>query len=146
MSSLCFSWSTMDDIWRAYYSGSMISREAATSGQSRCISDVKDVPNNFEFSEAEQLALTVDGGRNKGESGGFDRSCKQVENTGDLRLSSHRSFHCYFSLRFYSRQIDVVPTRGLVCFFSSVSCFVTAFSNRSVFRGRSPFATLSTLT
>jgi hypothetical protein len=54
----------------------MISREAATSGQlslmHRGISDVKDVSNNLRILEAEQLALTVDGGRNKGESGGFE--------------------------------------------------------------------------
>ena len=65
MSWLYLSWSTMDVIWKAC-SGSMISREAATSGQlsliHRGISDVMDVSNNLEMSEVEQLALTVDVG------------------------------------------------------------------------------------
>ena len=64
----------MDVIWRTYF-GSMISREAATSGQlsliHRGISDVKDVSNNLKISEVEQLALTLVA-RNKGESGGFE--------------------------------------------------------------------------
>ena len=55
----------MDVIWKAC-SGSMISREAATSGQlsliHRGISDVKDVSNNLNILEIEQLASTLDVG------------------------------------------------------------------------------------
>ena len=86
----------MDVIWNAC-SGSMISREAATSGQlsliHRGISDVKDVSNNLKILEVEQLAFQWVGGVK--ESSRF-QTCLQLNAWFVHARSTARMSTCHF--------------------------------------------------